>query len=529
MNNQRRWLALSLAGIMTAGALSACAAPAATAPAASGDASAAPAAEAAESGEAAVSEGSGTSFSFFGAIWDPYKESSDIFDQWQADTGSTIDFEFVQEDSYDTQLAARVASQDLPDVIKKEDGNVNDLIAQGLLLPITDYLEEYMPNYMSRLKDEDMVFLTNADDGEIYGISLIVDNEAAYSTFIRSDWLSNVGLELPGTWDEWVAAWTAFKEQDANGNGDTTDEIPLAIGYDSFYMFENFFGINSNGYFAVEDGKYIYDPENPKYEAFLDNMRDLYEAGILYQEFITCDDDQLDNIGAADTLGSTVTWAELAKNYSLACIENGDEDALYTCVTPVVGPNGDASIQARNKISRNTFFTIAAKDRLPEILKTFDYLYSPEGITLTNYGIEGVHYELVDGEPVVQAPYNESFRTARGYDLIPSIIPFDFLHESYMQYLMGGASYDELDAPGKSFVDGLNINDDYFYHAAPVFTTDAWTEHFDLVEQQIALRDNYIMGKISKDDYNAQYEQLKAAGLQEVIDAAQAAYDAVAK
>ena len=29
-----------------------------------------------------------------------------------------------------------------------------------------------------------------------------------------------------------------------------------------------------------------------------------------------------------------------------------------------------------------------------------DYLYSEEGIMLTNYGIEGVSYELVNGEPV---------------------------------------------------------------------------------------------------------------------------------
>ena len=321
--------------------------------------------------------------------------------------------------------------------------------------------------------------------------------------------------------------WTAFKEQDANGNGNTDDEIPLAVNYENFHMLENIFGINSNGYFSVENGNYVYDPENEKYELFLDTMRDLYEKGILFQEYITCDGDQLSTIGSNNTLGTMIDWAEQAKNFSIACQETGAENALFSCITPIVGPNGDAAIQARTKLQQNTFFTVAAQDRLPEIFTAFDYLFSDEGVTLTNYGIEGVTYEVKDGNPSIIAPYNESFATARGYGLIPSIIPFCFLHDSYMQYLMGGKSYEELDAAGQSFVDGLSINEEYYYQCAPSFTTEAWVEHSDLVEQQISLRDNYIMGKISKDEYNSQYQGLKDAGLQDVIDQASAAYASV--
>lgn len=122
----------------------------------------------AEGSSAGESEGSkGVSFTFFGAIWTPFVEESPILDAWKENTGSDIKFEWVQEDSYDTQLAARVASQDLPDVIKKEDGKVNDLISQKLLLPITDYLDEYCPNYMKWINEQDRTYLVNADDGEI--------------------------------------------------------------------------------------------------------------------------------------------------------------------------------------------------------------------------------------------------------------------------------------------------------------------------------------------------------------------------
>lgn len=475
------------------------------------------------------SEGEQIEFSVYGSIWDPYKESSEILDQWQKDTNCKINFEWAQSDSFTTQLAAKVASQDLPDVVIIQDGSAQELIDEGAIVPITEYLEKDCPNFLSLLNDEDMAYVKNPD-GEVYGLGLVMDNRAALSTAIRTDWLNNLGLEQPTNWDEWVNVLTKFKEEDANGNGDAKDEIPLAVSYANFYMLENIFGINSNGNFSVENGKYIYDPENPKYELFLDSMRDLYAKGILYQEYITCDDSQLSTIGSNNTLGAMVNWAEQAKTLSLAARET-DEDALFSCVTPITGPNGDGAIPARMKFQQTTFFTQAAvkSGKIESILKAFDYLYSKEGINLTNFGIEGKTYDVVDGVPTVKAPYNTDFATARSYDLIPAILPFCFLKDSYMQYLLGGQTYDDLEDTGKSFVDGLNINDDYYYDKAPSFTTEAYVEYSDLLDQQIALRDQYIMGKITKDEYNTEYQSLKDSGLQEVIDQAQAAYEAVSK
>ena len=131
---------------------------------------------------------------------------------------------------------------------------------------------------------------------------------------------------------------------------------------------------------------------------------------------------------------------------------------------------------------------------------------------------------MVDGNPVVKEPYNADFATARSYGLIPSPIIYCFLTDSYMQYLMGANTYEDLDETGKSFVDGLNINDDYFYDKAPTLTTDAYMEYNELLEQQISLRDQYIMGKIDRDTYNQQYQELKDSGLQQIIDEAAQAY-----
>ena len=69
---------------------------------------------------------------------------------------------------------------------------------------------------------------------------------------MRKDWLDRLSLEVPTTWDEWVEVFKAFKEQDANGNGDPNDEIPFtAMDTSLLYTFD----IAANDIFCV-------DPEN---------------------------------------------------------------------------------------------------------------------------------------------------------------------------------------------------------------------------------------------------------------------------
>lgn len=65
-----------------------------------------------------------------------------------------------------------------------------------------------------------------APDGHIYTIPYVcTDTTVGYSPYINTKWLENVGMSTPTTTDEFEAVLKAFKEQDANGNGDASDEI----------------------------------------------------------------------------------------------------------------------------------------------------------------------------------------------------------------------------------------------------------------------------------------------------------------
>ena len=43
----------------------------------------------------------------------------------------------------------------------------------------------------------------------------------------NKEWLDNVGMEAPTNIDEFYEVMKAFRDQDANGNGDASDEIPF--------------------------------------------------------------------------------------------------------------------------------------------------------------------------------------------------------------------------------------------------------------------------------------------------------------
>lgn len=466
-------------------------------------------------------------FEYFGMLWDPYQESTPIYDALQEATGIKVNFTWSTNDAYSTLLAARLADRDLPDVIGYgvESTMLQGMIDDGLIIPLTDLLKEKMPNYMRFISDEDYLYMVNKNDGEVYAFGMLMDVPGSYSWMVRKDWLERLNLEVPSTWDEWVAVWKEFKAKDANGNGDPNDEIPVAWLYSLTYFLENIYGIESNSAYSVVDGEYVYDPDHPRYGEWLDAMRDLYTNGLMPEDYLEIGNSQLEGYAGSNVLGSAVSYAVLSTDGARTSLEI-DENAYYICTPPVIGPYGDQMIQKRPKLTLNTYITKDAVEegKLDAILEFFDFIFSDEGIRITNYGIEGTTYDLVDGEPRVKAEFCD-FSKARGYGLIPTPIAFCFTQDVYNQMLYAGQTYEEMDKYSKAASDGLTtLNEPYFYTRPVSVTTDADADYADLKDQQKSLRDQYIMGLITKDAYNEGYKALKEAGLNEVIEKAQEAY-----
>ena len=94
--------------------------------------------------------------------------------------------------------------------------------------------------------------------------------------------------------------------------------------------------------------------------------------------------------------GTSGIWHNAANSF-------GEYSVASSAISQPVLKVGDVNhfSERSDRVQAGSDWTITTACENPEIAAMMlDYLYSEEGIMLTNYGIEGVSYELVNGEPV---------------------------------------------------------------------------------------------------------------------------------
>ena len=454
----------------------------------------------------------------------------------QAKTGAKIVIDWRSEDSYGTQVATTLASGKLPDILQAGEYGVMNLVNEGAVVALDEYLD-LIPNVVEAV-GEDRMAAWRQPDGHIYTIPTIVNVPGSQSVMVRQDWLDALGMKEPTNWDEWMALWRGIKEKDLNGNGDPNDEIPLALeqgnnGERSMASLLNAFGIRASSdcqFCVLDDGTYTMVYEHPRYREFLQTVQDMYKEGLIDSEFATRTQAELFTAMDSNLVGTAMTWAERAKLSTYANREGGDEDALWTCVAPITGPYGDQITQERNAVTPLWCITTAAEEagKVEDILRVFNWNFSKEGNDLYNYGIEGVSYDVVDGQAVLKPAM-----VANGfvdYRLMGcEYEPFGGVWQTsaFTQCLFAGKDTDSLDDASASFYSGLSIvNNGHFYPLPQTLETDAYVEfRAELITTGVCvLRDQAVAGQLTVDEFFTQYESLKAQGLQEVLDAGAEAY-----
>ena len=124
-------------------------------------------------------------------------------------------------------------------------------------------------------------------DGHIYGLpKLKVDmTDRLTRSFINKQWLDNLGLSMPTSIDEYYDVLVAFKEQDANGNGDPDDEIPLLFTSDSggYTALEKTL-LDAYGIFTTDPNYVLQADESGKVE--LANINDTYKIPEIHAQAV---------------------------------------------------------------------------------------------------------------------------------------------------------------------------------------------------------------------------------------------------
>ena len=453
-----------------------------------------------------------------------------------------------------------IAADELPDAFMYASFTPAELAnygGQGIFIPLNDLIEEYGVNH-KKLFDryEALPGAYTALDGNIYNIA--ATNECyhcfyALKAWINQTWLDNLGLEYPNTLEEFESVLTAFKEEDANGNGDPNDEIPMSGCYNSWnakafpFLMNSFLHFEDDKYLSVtRDGEVIFAPTQPEFKDGMQYIAGPIEKGLIEKESLTQTDEELkvkNSNGPDPTVGVVTggTWW-----ISMEAGSPGQEDLRarqYVALSPLAGPNGvriSPKMSGDGYLIGHTVITSACKDPVP-LFKMFDYLLGDLDMTIRiNMGVEGEDWTKpgegevgINGKPALYKRINQP-EGALNFNWMDNVWPSD----RNSDYRLGEwADYSDPDTKWMSEPRLYNDTHDFFapfgtdyesrFPEVNMTTEEAERNAFlktqinDYTKEQIVA---FLAGERSFDEWDAFINEYNNLGLPEYMELQNTAY-----
>ena len=313
--------------------------------------------------------------------------------------GYNVTIDIQQTNEPEQQISLLLGTDTLPDLIWGIPLSPSNAViygdGQGMLLDWNEYLNEtYMPNAAETLHSEERQNALQAStsiNGGIYTLPKLGGrsyNTASSSIgasqdrlFVKTTWLEEAGLEMPTNIDEFYHMLEVFKNKTLE-SGESV--IPVIGNKDylekAMWVMLGYYGGELSKYgtqFAIKDGKVVLPVYTEDYKTFIEIMNTMYTKGYLHQDHFTMDTTTVRGLTTAGVAGvvSDSTMASLDDYMKWECIPwftIGDTDKI------VISTGKGYSIGG-------TWASAAAE--YPEVLALIvDYMYSPEGAMMYNYG-----------------------------------------------------------------------------------------------------------------------------------------------
>jgi putative aldouronate transport system substrate-binding protein len=305
---------------------------------------------------------------------------------------SGIDMTIIKpaHNQYSQIVAAMFAAGDFPDILEVQTNDYLAFAKSGHLLPLDDFIAA-----SEELKDIDKSILEayRLKDGKIYGVP--TSRGGGCVTYIRQDWLNNLGLAQPTTWDEFYNVLKAFTFNDPNGSGvnDTVGyTFPLLTGWEFDYynrqiMLDAWFG------FEYKNGQWVDGFLEPEFIGGLERFKLLYKEGLIDKEFFTNKTSSSRSKMYAGQAGVMEYWAGGWAQTFYDSTRSQNPNAELIPVGPIKGS------YFIHRVGPSLGITKAAKNPGLIFDKFINFMNDRgEGQALFTHGVEGVHYAKVDNE-----------------------------------------------------------------------------------------------------------------------------------
>lgn len=437
-------------------------------------------------------------------------------------TGAHVAIDWHEADGYSSTVAATLLSgkTDLPDILNPMDFGVMELAADNLIIPLDNYIE-LMPNIVAAVGEERMD-AWKSSDGHIYTIPSVSMIRGSFSTLIRRDWLAKLGMTEPQTWEDWLKYWRGVRDNDLNGNGDASDEIPFSTDPNNKHIeaMAGYFGLPMNKLgIAIQNEKVVYGGVSDTYREFLSWFHKLYAEGLVDVELYTQDSSTWEGKGNQDLYGVSIAYGSREFTGIPDAEERGDFDSM-----PVLNTDKDG-IWLRDTEGFSVYRTqavITNKAEHPEIIcRWFDNAFALENGIGCNRGPVGVivnkeddGYHAIDTTTLSEEDQEKYSWSNLWPQSLPKYLPADF------EFVEEHPMYDEKKATEEAYEANLTkeIIPSYWIDLDKIDTfSDTNTAIKDFFEQQQA---QFVCGELDIDndaDWQAYVDGMYSLGLEDWV------------
>ena len=319
-----------------------------------------------------------------------------------------------------------LASGEAPDLIMEfQPEYVEEWANQGMLIELSDIIDEYAPNYRALTPPETQQWGMTMGGEYAFAQQRFESSVVNHMLYVRTDWLENLGLSIPTTEEEFLEVVRAFTEDDPDGNGeDDTYGWSMAGTYPQ--VLNAAYDAHS-GWYKGEDGVFenVHLTENKL--KVMQLMETIMDNGWCDPEYLTYDADMHYTRFATGETGFLACEHANLQNKAWATLKANFPEAT---VAVVPSWTGSGYYQERECQFLSCVPTTCEN---PEAVAMYIDWMITDGWQMLQWGEEGVDFENRDGLYV--SLLTEDERLAKlGYTNEYAIVsPYGMDAELYLQ------------------------------------------------------------------------------------------------
>lgn len=294
-----------------------------------------------------------------------------------------------------TKFPIMIASGEYCDIIAGAEGNysagADGLVTEEICIDLCDLIDDYAPNYAAVLaSDENLYKATITDSGTMasfysFYTEPIYDSTKSANHWIRGDWLVELGLDMPTTYDELYEVLKAFNDY----NGSVMVISAAADEYLPGYSI-------SDNFYLDDDGNVGYGAITDTYREYLTMLNKWYEEKLIYQDFYAESKSTLSDTAVYTTDGTGV-FEYTSNNMSTLYNLIDGEFLAEAMPEPTINSGDLITCGFESSMKNGATWTISTScENVETVMAFIDYMYTDECIELWAYGLEGEAYTVND-------------------------------------------------------------------------------------------------------------------------------------